>query len=83
MSERRPGAITYLRSALFMAAMLVVTPAFVTLLLCCFWLPLRQRRLFVMPYVNAVMWMVRHILGIRHRVVGAENIPAVPCVILC
>jgi 1-acyl-sn-glycerol-3-phosphate acyltransferase len=83
VSERRPGAITYLRSALFMAAMLVVTPTFVTLLLCCFWLPLRSRRLFVMPYVNAVMWMVRHILGIRHRVVGAENIPAVPCVILC
>lgn len=65
-----------------MAVMLLATPSFVLLLLCFFWLPLRQRRLFVMPYVNFVMWLIRHVLGIRHRVLGAENIPAAPCVIL-
>ncbi len=72
-----------LRSALFMLAMLLLTPPVVLLLLLCFWLPLRYRRLFVMPYVNTVMWLIRHLLGIEHRVIGAENIPAVPCVVLC
>lgn len=74
--------MSVLRSALYMAVMVLVTPPFVLLLLCCFWLPLRARRLFVMPWVNFAMWMVRNVLGIRHRVVGAENIPARSCVIL-
>jgi 1-acyl-sn-glycerol-3-phosphate acyltransferase len=72
-----------LRSALFMAVLLLVTPPFVLLLLCFFWLPLRQRRLFVMPWVDFAIWMVRHVLRIDHRILGAENIPKAPCIILC
>lgn len=73
----------FLRSLLFMAFMLVSTPTIVLALLLVFWLPSRQRRLFVMPWVRLVMWMIRHLLGIRQRIEGAENIPATPCVILC
>ncbi|CAG0981220.1 1-acyl-sn-glycerol-3-phosphate acyltransferase [Rhodocyclaceae bacterium] len=72
-----------LRSALFMAIMVVATPLFVLLLLCFFWLPLRQRRLFVMPYVDFVMGLIKHVLRIDHRIEGLENIPDRPCVILC
>lgn len=72
-----------LRSALFMAIMVVATPLFVVALLCFFWLPLRQRRLFVMPYVDFVMALIRHVLRIEHRIEGLENIPDRPCVILC
>ncbi|OHC67148.1 MAG: acyl-phosphate glycerol 3-phosphate acyltransferase [Rhodocyclales bacterium GWA2_65_20] len=72
-----------LRSALFMALLLLLTPPFVLLLLAVFWLPLRARRLFVMPYVNFVMWLIKNVLRIDHRVLGRENIPQVPCVILC
>ncbi len=72
----------FLRSLLFMVMMVVTTPLIVTALLLCFWLPLRQRRLLVMPWVRFVMWLIRHLLGIEHRIVGAENIPAAPCVIL-
>lgn len=72
-----------LRSALFMAILLLVTPPFIVLLILVFWLPLRTRRLFVMPWVNFAMVLVTHVLGIKHRVLGRENIPAVPCVILC
>ena len=71
------------RSALFMALMLLLTPLFVTLLLLVFWLPQRRRRLFVMHWVNPVMWLVKHLLGIDHRVLGREHILAAPCVILC
>jgi 1-acyl-sn-glycerol-3-phosphate acyltransferase len=72
-----------LRSSLFMLAMLITTPLIVLALLCVFWLPSRQRRLFVMPWVRLVMWLIRHILGIDYHVEGAANIPATPCVILC
>jgi 1-acyl-sn-glycerol-3-phosphate acyltransferase len=75
--------MAFLRSLLFMVFMVVTTPLIVLALLCVFWLPSRQRRLFVMPWVRAVMWMIRHLLGIRHRIEGAGNIPATPCVVLC
>lgn len=74
--------MTVIRSALFMLVMSVTTVLIVTGLLLVFWLPTRQRRLFVMPWIRFVMWLIEHLLGIRTRVQGAENIPAVPCVIL-
>jgi 1-acyl-sn-glycerol-3-phosphate acyltransferase len=74
--------MTILRSALFMLVMALTTVLIVTALLLVFWLPIRQRRLFVMPWIQFVMWLIEHLLGIRTRIVGAENIPAVPCVIL-
>jgi 1-acyl-sn-glycerol-3-phosphate acyltransferase len=62
--------------------MAVTTVLIVTALLLVFWLPTRQRRLFVMPWIHFVMWLIEHLLGIRTRIEGVENIPAVPCVIL-
>ena len=73
----------FLRSLSFMLAMVVTTPLIVLALLLVFWLPSRQRRLFVMPWVRLVMWLIRHLLGIEYRVLGAERIPAMPCVVLC
>lgn len=72
----------FLRSLLFMLAMLATTPAIVLALLSVFWLPARRRRLFVMPWVRLVMWLIRRLLRIEHRVLGSENIPGTPCVIL-
>lgn len=75
--------MSFLRSLLFMLILLLTTPLIVLALLCVFWLPLRQRRLFVLPWVRLVMWFVEHLLGIRMELRGAENIPDRPCVILC
>jgi len=75
--------MSLLRSLLFLLAMVITTPLIVLALLGVFWLPSRRRRLFVMPWIRVVMWLIRHLLGIDHRILGAENIPAVPCVILC
>lgn len=74
--------MTILRSALFMLVMAVTTVLIVTALLLVFWLSTRRRRLFVMPWIHFVMWLIEHLLGIRTRIEGKENIPAVPCVIL-
>jgi 1-acyl-sn-glycerol-3-phosphate acyltransferase len=74
--------MTFLRSLFFMIALAVLIPLTVSGLLLMFWLPHRQRRLFVMPMVRAILWLIRRLLRIETRVLGAENIPAVPCVIL-
>jgi 1-acyl-sn-glycerol-3-phosphate acyltransferase len=74
--------MSFPRSLLFviLQALLVCTTVLALLLL--FWLPSRQRRLLVMPMVRAIMWLVRNLLGIKTQVIGTENIPAAPCVIL-
>lgn len=72
----------FLRSALFMGAMIAMTPPFIIVLLLLSWLPKRQLRRFSMIWVDTAMWFIKHLLGIDYRVVGAENIPKTPCVIL-
>ncbi|MDP1605263.1 MAG: lysophospholipid acyltransferase family protein [Rhodocyclaceae bacterium] len=73
----------FLRSLLFTLFMVTTMPLTVLGLLLVFWLPMKSRRLFVMPWIRLVMWMVRHLLRIEQRVLGAENIPATPCVVFC
>jgi 1-acyl-sn-glycerol-3-phosphate acyltransferase len=49
----------------------------------CFPLPHHWRRRSVVPWVSFAIWLVKHLLGIPYRLVGAENIPARSCVVLC
>jgi 1-acyl-sn-glycerol-3-phosphate acyltransferase len=72
----------FLRSLLFMAVLIVITPPVVLVLLLLFWMPARMRRQLVMVWVHAAHWLIRHLLRIEQRVIGAENIPAAPCVIM-
>jgi len=72
----------FLRSLLFMAVLIVITPPVVLVLLLLFWMPARFRRQLVMVWVHAAHWLIRYLLRIEQRVIGAENIPAAPCVIM-
>ncbi len=74
--------MNFLRSLLFQIFLVIFTPSFVTVLLLLFWLPVRMRRQFVMIWVHVTMWVMKHVLGIDFRIVGRENIPRQPCVIL-
>ncbi len=71
-----------LRSTLFMLVLTATMLLVVIAVLLLFWLPARRRRLLVMPWVRFVMWLSNRLLGIQMRVLGAENVPAGPCVIL-
>lgn len=68
--------MSYLRSLLFFAILLVVTPPFTLLqIVLCFWMPHRWRRMSVAPWVATTNWLVKHLLGITYELRGAENIP--------
>ncbi|MCK9380033.1 MAG: 1-acyl-sn-glycerol-3-phosphate acyltransferase [Sulfuritalea sp.] len=71
------------RSLLFLLILLVVTPPYALGVILCRPLPHHMRRRTVVPWVNFVIWLVKHVLGIPYRLLGADNIPARPVVVLC
>lgn len=74
--------MNYLRSILFLLVLLIVTPPYALLMIFCFPLPHRARRYTAVPWVYLTIWLIKHLLGIDYRVLGRENIPAQPAVIL-
>lgn len=71
-----------LRSTLFAAFQLLITPVFAVIALLTFPLPPHTRYRIITVWTRWVMWASRVICGIRYRVIGAENIPNDPCIIL-
>ncbi len=74
--------MAYLRSIAFMLALALFTPPYALLMILCFPLPHRARRYTAVPWVYLTAWLIEHLLGIEYRVIGSENIPARPAVIL-
>jgi 1-acyl-sn-glycerol-3-phosphate acyltransferase len=73
--------MNFLRSLVYLLAMALYTPPFVVGLLLFFWLPTKTFRRLSMIWVYIAMWLIRYVLGIDYRVLGAENIPKTPCVV--
>ena len=74
--------MTWLRSALFALGLLVTTPIYSVIALATFPLhPVTRYRIISGWSVIMLFWL-RVTCGIRYRVVGAENIPATPTIIL-
>lgn len=71
-----------LRSFLFAVLLAVITVPYAVLAILIFWLPPMTRHRLITSWVPLMMWVIRHVLGIRYRVIGAQNIPAGPAVIL-
>ena len=71
-----------IRSSLFAAFQLLLTPVFAVIALLTFPLPALTRYRIITVWTCWVMWASRVICGIRYRVIGAENIPQQPCIIL-
>jgi len=71
-----------LRSTLFAVFQLLITPVFAIIALLTFPLPAQTRYRIITVWTRCVMWASRVICGIRYRVIGVENIPNDPCIIL-
>jgi len=71
------------RSLLFLLILLVVTPPYTLgVVILCLPLPHHMRRRTVVPWVNFTIWLVKHVLGMPYRLLGAENIPARASIVL-
>ena len=70
------------RSLLFLLILVVVTPPYTLGVILCRPLPHHMRRQTVVPWVNFTIWLIKHVLGIPFRLVGAENIPARASIVL-
>ncbi|MGH8799007.1 MAG: lysophospholipid acyltransferase family protein [Casimicrobiaceae bacterium] len=64
-----------LRSLLFALFQTIVTPVYAILVLLLFWLPPLARFRFITGWCRITLLGARLICGIRHRVIGLENIP--------
>lgn len=71
-----------LRSVLFAIVLTIVTVPYATCGMLVFWLPPMTRHRMITSWVPIMMWVIRVVLGIRYRVVGRENMPPGPAVIL-
>ena len=76
------SAVLALRSIVFLVFQLItVVPVAIGCLLCAP-LPLHARYRFTILWPRMVIWGARTILGISHRVIGAENLPDAPAIVL-
>jgi len=74
--------MTTLRSCLFAAALVLVTPPYAILALATFPLPRLMRYRVISGWSRLVLFLAEKILGISCRIEGRENLPSRPCVIL-
>ncbi len=71
-----------LRSCLFAAFQIVITPPFAVISLLTFPFDPFTRYRVITTWTRLVLWGAETICGIRYRVLGAENVPAQACVVL-
>jgi 1-acyl-sn-glycerol-3-phosphate acyltransferase len=74
--------MTVLRSALFAAALVLVTPPYALVAMATFPLPRLTRYRIISGWSRLVVRLARAICGIRWQVEGREHLPASPSVIL-
>ena len=71
-----------LRSVVFTVWLFLSVPFYVFALLLLAPLPHRVRYPIAVAWVNQVMWVMRHLVGLDYRVVGRENVPDEASVVL-
>ncbi|RBB93864.1 1-acyl-sn-glycerol-3-phosphate acyltransferase, partial [Pseudomonas sp. MWU12-2115] len=70
-----------IRNLLYWLVLIVITPLFFCLLLLAAPLPRRARHVFGVSWALTLLWMLEHVIGLKYRVLGSENIPTEPSVI--
>src|SRR5439155_4268103 len=80
--RRASGSMTWLRSTVFAAALVLVTPPYVLVALATLPLPRLLRYRIISGWSRLVVWLAKSVLGIDWRVEGREHLPSRPAVIL-
>ena len=74
--------MTWLRSALFALALVLVTPPYAILALLSFPLPRMARYRLISAWSRLMLWLAWVLCGIRWRIEGRKHLPDEPAVIL-
>lgn len=74
--------VLVLRSTLFELARAALTVVFAFVALATFPFALRTRYRVITLWNRFVVWLAWHVLGIRYRVLGRENLPAGPAIVM-
>lgn len=72
----------FLRSVLLAVFMLLLTLPYALVALLLFFLPAMTRYRIISTWADCVLWVLEHVVGIRYRVLGRENLPDRPVVFL-
>lgn len=72
----------FLRSLAFLIVQILVTPPYAVVALATFPLPRLSRYRVISGWSRTMIWLAKNVLGIGYRVIGAENLPRKPAVIL-
>ena len=72
----------FLRSLAFALAQILVTPPYAIVALATFPLPRLVRFRIIAGWSYTMVWLAKTVLGIDYRVIGRENLPRTPTVIL-
>ena len=81
---RAPRSIgSTLRSLAFALFQIVLTPPFALLVVLLFWVPAVPRYRFITSWCAMNLTAARWICGIRHRVIGLENVGDAPKIVVC
>ena len=70
------------RALVFLLFQILVTPFYAVAMLLFFWLPRVPLYKMAASWCSVVLFGARWICGIRHRVVGLENVPTTPSIVL-
>ena len=71
-----------IRNLLFMLALAVLTPLYALIAMATFPFGPKTRHRIIRGWPHLRAWVVKHVLGIPYRLVGAENIPAGPAIVM-
>lgn len=74
--------MSFLRSCLFALGLIITIPPYALFSFLTFPFSALTRYRIIGSWTHIALWLVRHVLGIRYRILGAENVPATPSVIL-
>lgn len=74
--------MNFIRSFLFALVLVITTPPYALFGFLTFPLPPKVRYRIITSWTRVVLWFVWHLLGIRYKVIGRENIPPEPAVVL-
>lgn len=71
-----------LRSALYLLLQIIITPPYALITLVCFPLSPHDRYRVTSSWTFIMLFLLRHLCGIRYQILGAENIPKTPSIVL-